>query len=115
MQLKHFTPTYLKGHYALAPLFGVLGFAMVGAATYLARITSLNPDVMWRRKTNPEPWQHQVTADGKTRRYKFWQASADFHAGQTKYGLPAFNDERPPIEKLWAEYQAEHATSAGHH
>lgn len=112
---KHFTLKYLKGHYALIPLFGSLGFAMTLAGTYLLRLSTVNPDVSWRRKTNPEPWQHQVDADGKARRYKFSQGSADYVMGQTKYGVPAHSDERPPIEKLWAEYEAEHATSAAHH
>ena len=32
-----------------------------------------NPDVSWRRYSNPEPWQHRVDDDGKAKRYKFFQ------------------------------------------
>jgi len=109
MSMKHFTPTFLKKHYALVPLFGALGFGMCLAGGYTLRLAIQNPDVSWRRYTNPEPWQHRVDDDGNTVRYKLSQGPPGCKGGETKYGVPAFPDERPPIEKLWAEYKAEHA------
>jgi len=105
----------LKDHYALIPLAGALGFGMSLSALYTARLATQNPDVSWRRYSNPEPWQHRVDEEGKTRRYKFFQGPADYKIGQTKYGVQAHPEERPPIEKWWAEYQAEHKDDAKHH
>jgi len=104
----------LKHHYALVPLAAALGFGLMLSAGYIARLALQNPDVTWRRQTNPEPWQHRVDEGGKTVRYKFFQGPADYAMGQTKYGVKAHPDERPPIEKMWAEYQAEHKEEAHH-
>ena len=32
----------------------------------------------------------------------------------TKYGVQAFPEERPPIEKMWNEYQAKHSEENDH-
>lgn len=105
----------LKHHYALIPLAGALGFAMSMTVCYTIRLAVQNPDTSWRRYTNPEPWQHRVDENGKTRRYKFFQGSAEGLVGVTKYGVDAFDGERPPIEKLWGEYQAAHKAEDHHH
>jgi len=105
----------LKHHYALAPLAAALGFGLTLSAGYITRLALQNPDVSWRRYTNPEPWQHRVDGEGKTVRYKFWQGPSDYKIGQTSYGVKAHPDERPPIEKWWAEYQAEHKKDDHHH
>lgn len=104
----------LKHHWALIPLAASLGFGLTLTAVYTARLALQSPDVSWRRKSNPEPWQHRVDGEGLTVRYKFWQAPADHKAGSTKYGVKAHPEERPPIEKLWAEYQVEHKEEAHH-
>ena len=47
----------------------------------------------------------------------FLQGPADYKVGQTKYGVNNFPEDRPPIEKWWAEYQAEQKANAApsHH
>jgi len=107
----------LKHHYALVPLAGALGFGMSLSIFYTLRLAIQNPDVSWRRYSNPEPWQHRVDDDGKAKRYKFFQGPADYKVGQTKYGVNNFPEDRPPIEKWWAEYQAEQKANAApsHH
>jgi len=115
MLSKHLNVKFLTKHYALVPLFGALGFGMVLAGGYTLRLALQNPDVSWRRKTNPEPWQHRVDQDGNTIRYKFHQGPADGKSGQTKYGVPAFPEERPPIEKMWAEHKAKVAAEEALH
>jgi len=115
---KHFNPKFLTKHYALVPLFGAVGFGMVLSGGYTIRLALQNPDVSWRRKSNPEPWQHRVDEDGNTKRYKLHQGPADAKVKQTKYGVAAFPEDRPPIEKWWAEHQAKLAAeqaAAGHH
>merc|ERR1712221_29343 len=107
MLSKHLNVKFLTKHYALVPLFGALGFGMVLAGGYTLRLALQNPDVSWRRYTNPEPWQHRVDEDGNAKRYKFYQGPADGKVKQTKYGVNNFPEDRPPIEKWWAEYQAE--------
>lgn len=104
----------LKRHYSLIPLFVALGFGMCMAAGYTIRLATCNPDVSWRRKSNPEPWQHMVDENGNSKRYKLsWFSRPG--PGKAVYGVPNFPPERPPIEKLWAEYQAEHAHDDDHH
>lgn len=117
MLSKHLSPKFLANHYALVPLFAALGFGGILSAGYTLRLAIQNPDVSWRRKTNPEPWQHRVDANGNTVRYKLSQGPEDNKAGTTRYGVPAHSAERPPIEKMWAEYQAKHAAdhAHGHH
>jgi len=116
---------------SLIPLFGAYGFGIGMAVTFTLRMATQNPDVSWRRKTNPEPWQKLVDEQGNRRRWKFFQFHPfppfpPFHpsihpsypAGfgiPTVYGIPNFPDERPPIEKMWAEYQAEHPCPAHVH
>jgi len=114
---KHFTTKFLSKHYSLVPLFGAVGFGITLSGLYTLRLAVQNPDVSWRRKANPEPWQHRVDEDGKTIRYKLHQGPESYKLGQTKYGVDAFPPERPPIEKLWAQYQAEEAAAAAtaHH
>jgi NADH dehydrogenase (ubiquinone) 1 alpha subcomplex subunit 4 len=110
---------YIRGtcqkHYSLVPLLVSLGFGVGLSAVYTIRLAVQCPDVSWRRKSNPEPWQHRVDKDGNSVRYKLWQGPADHAAGQTQYGKPAFPAERPPIEKMWAEYKAENQEVAHHH
>jgi len=83
----------------LAPLFASVGFGLGMGGLYIAKL-------VWMRLT----WSG-VDAEGKTVRNKSWQAPGDGSAkrGVTQYGKEAFPPERPPIEKLWAEYQSEHA------
>jgi NADH dehydrogenase (ubiquinone) 1 alpha subcomplex subunit 4 len=115
MSAKHFKLSFLKGHYALIPLYGAVGFGIGLSAVYTLRLAMQNPDVSWRRKSNPEPWQHRVDDEGKTVRYKLHQAPEGWKPGRTQYGKEAHTAERPPIEKLWAEYQAENAHASAHH
>jgi len=112
---RHFNKEYLKHHKSLKPLFVALGFGVGLSFFYTIRLALQNPDVSWRRTSNPEPWQHRVDGDGKTVRYKFFQAPADWRGGHTEYGVAAFPEERPPIEQLWAEYKRDHPEGAGHH
>ena len=42
-------------------------------------------------------------------RYKIWHGPDSAKRGVTQYGKEPFPPERPAIEKLWAEYQSEHA------
>jgi len=104
----------LKHHWALIPLAGALGFGLCLSAFYTARLAIQNPDVSWRRTSNPEPWQHRVDEEGNTVRYKFYQGPEGDRRGQTTYGAKAHPDERPPIEKFWAEYKAENKKEAHH-
>jgi len=99
---------------SLIPLFGAYGFGIGMAVTFTLRMATQNPDVSWRRKTNPEPWQKLVDEQGNRRRWKFFQGPVDNPMGQTVYGIPNFPDERPLIEKMWAEYQAEHQPACVH-
>ncbi|KAF9119211.1 hypothetical protein BGX30_004014 [Mortierella sp. GBA39] len=39
------------------PIYGVIGFAVGGAAWYVTRLAR-GPDVTWDRKNNPHPWLH---------------------------------------------------------
>jgi len=111
----------LRHHYSLIPLFVAGGFGMCLAAEYTIRLATRNPDVSSRRKSNPEPWQHLVDEKGNRKQYKFSSAPEGLHkfeANRPKndsYGVPNFPPERPPIEKLWAEYQVEHAQEDHHH
>jgi len=105
----------LRHHYSLIPLFAALGFGMCLAAGYTIRLATRNPDVSWRRRSNPEPWQHLVDENGNRKQYKLFSAPKDWPYGRTQYGVPNFPPERPPIEKLWAEYQVEHAQEDHHH
>jgi len=113
---RHFRFSFLKNHYALAPLYVSVGFGLGFSVIYTVRLAIQNPDVSWRRTSNPEPWQRRVDGEGKTKRYKVWQAPGDGSAkrGITQYGTEAFAPERPPIEKMWSEYQSEHAAEAHH-
>jgi len=104
----------LKHHYALIPLAGALGFGLALSVVYTIRLALQNPDVTWRRGSNPEPWQHRVDEQGNTVRYKLFQAPDGWKPGSTKYGVQAHPGQRPPIEKMWAEYQAEHKEEAHH-
>jgi len=47
----------LKHHKALIPLFIATAGGAVFAAWYVARLATKNPDVTWRRGSNPYPWQ----------------------------------------------------------
>jgi len=114
MFAKHFNRAYLAKHYALKPLFAACGFGLSLSMIYTIRLAIQNPDVSWRRKTNSEPWQHRIDDDGNRIRYKLHQAPEGWVYGSTKYGVKAFPDERPPIEKMWAEYKRENAEPAHH-
>ena len=57
----------------------------------------------------------QVDKDGNTVRYKFYQGPEGYEMGRTEYGKKAHSEERPPIEKMWAEYQAAHKDDHAHH
>lgn len=87
--------------YSLIPLFVSIGAALTGTAFSISRAALKNPDVSWRPKSNQEPWNSMVDDDGKNKRYKLFNAVDNM----TEYRVKAFPDERPPIEKMWAEYQ----------
>merc|ERR1712071_571370 len=72
----------LKRHPALMPLFAALGFGVGLSAFYTLRLATRNPDVTWRRTSNPEPWEEFRTAQ-----YKFMNtANHDY----TKSPAPKF-------------------------
>ncbi|NWI70653.1 NDUA4 oxidase, partial [Todus mexicanus] len=47
----------------LIPLFLIIGSGGIGAGLYLMRLATLNPDVSWDRKNNPEPWNKMSPSD----------------------------------------------------
>ena len=49
----------------LMPLFAALGFGVGLSAFYTLRLATRNPDVTWRRTSNPEPWEEFRTAQYK--------------------------------------------------
>ncbi|KAI8057897.1 NADH-ubiquinone reductase complex 1 MLRQ subunit [Syncephalis plumigaleata] len=51
----------------VAPIFGVLGVAVGGAAWYVTRLAR-GPEVVWDRRNNPYPWLH-VSQDTNTKMY----------------------------------------------
>jgi len=104
--MKGMTWQSLKEMYSLIPLFLSVGGAVTMSALYITRLAIKNPDVSWRLKSNQEPWNGRVDENGNTLRYKFSQGRDGGPA--TAYGVKAFPDERPPVEKMWAEYRAEH-------
>ncbi|XP_037090366.1 NADH dehydrogenase [ubiquinone] 1 alpha subcomplex subunit 4-like 2 [Pollicipes pollicipes] len=74
--------TSLKRHPALVPLFGALGFGVALATFYTIRLATRNPDVSWRRTSNPEPWEEY-----RNYQYKFMNtANHDY----TKNPAPKF-------------------------
>ncbi|NP_001165794.1 NADH dehydrogenase [ubiquinone] 1 alpha subcomplex subunit 4 [Nasonia vitripennis] len=70
MVMQGLTPSSLKKHPALIPLFVCLGVGCTGAALYTLRLATRNPDVTWNPKKNPEPWQ-----DYAEKQYKFMNPS----------------------------------------
>jgi len=82
--MKGLTVASLKKHYALIPLFVILGGGMLLSAAYLARIAIKSPEVSWKKKANPEPWQDY---DGK--RYKLLQIK-DIDYNEAKRNRPEF-------------------------
>jgi len=95
----------LKETYSLVPLFGIMGVAMTAASLYLTRLATKKPDVSWRPRSNTEPFNDMVDANGNTKGSKLYHSVQDV---RQKYGVKAFPDERPPIEKMWADYRKKH-------
>ncbi|KAG8195399.1 hypothetical protein JTE90_001411 [Oedothorax gibbosus] len=56
MVMKGLSLKDLRKHYSLIPLFVILGGGMMLSAGYLARLAFFQPEVSWRKKNNPEPW-----------------------------------------------------------
>jgi len=46
----------LRKNYALIPLLGIVGAGGVWCAYYCWRLAVKSPEVMWQRRSNPEPW-----------------------------------------------------------
>jgi len=63
----------LKKHPALIPLYGCMVLGIGGAAFYIIRLATRNPDVSWNRKGNPEPWQEY-----RNKQYKFYSPIRDY-------------------------------------
>ncbi|XP_026474351.1 cytochrome c oxidase subunit NDUFA4-like [Ctenocephalides felis] len=63
----------LKRHPALIPLYFFTGLGAFGAAFYVFRLATKNPDVTWNRKTNPEPWEAY-----RNKQYKFYSPVRDY-------------------------------------
>ncbi|XP_043271769.1 cytochrome c oxidase subunit NDUFA4 [Venturia canescens] len=57
----------LKKHPSLVPLFACFGVGALGAALYVLRLATRNPDVSWNPKKNSEPWQEY-----SNKQYKFY-------------------------------------------
>uniref|UniRef100_A0A6M2DK57 Putative cytochrome c oxidase subunit ndufa4 mori n=1 Tax=Xenopsylla cheopis TaxID=163159 RepID=A0A6M2DK57_XENCH len=70
----------LKKHPALIPLYVIVGAGAFGAAYYVFRLATRNPDVTWNRKSNPEPWEAY-----RNKQYKFYSPVRDY----TKEESPA--------------------------
>ncbi|KFM77454.1 NADH dehydrogenase [ubiquinone] 1 alpha subcomplex subunit 4, partial [Stegodyphus mimosarum] len=83
--MKGLTLASLKKHYSLIPLFVIVGGGMVLSVAYLARLAFKNPEVSWRRKTNPEPWQEYAD-----KRYKLYQVNKDTDYSKYKEQRPEF-------------------------
>ncbi|KAG5328727.1 NDUA4 oxidase, partial [Acromyrmex charruanus] len=67
MKMKGLNFTSMKQHPALLPLYFCLGLGAAGAAFYMLRLASRNPDVSWLNKKESEPWN-----DYKIKQYKFY-------------------------------------------
>jgi len=97
----------------IMPLFGAMGFVGAMLTTLGIRKMIWTPDVSWRPRSNPEPFNDKVDANGNTIGSKLYHSSERQHersknAPLTVYGVKAFPDERPPIEKMWADYRKKH-------
>ncbi|KAK2536346.1 cytochrome c oxidase subunit NDUFA4 [Columba livia] len=66
--------THAKKHPSLIPLFLIIGSGGVGAGLYLLRLATVNPDVCWDKKNNPEPWNKLSPTD----QYKFYSVNVDY-------------------------------------
>ncbi|GBL86892.1 Cytochrome c oxidase subunit NDUFA4 [Araneus ventricosus] len=83
--MKGLTFASLKKHYSLIPLFFFLGGGMVLSVGYLARLAFKNPEVGWRRKSNPEPWQEY-----SDKRYKLLHIKEEPDYAKLKEQRPEF-------------------------
>ncbi|XP_072107038.1 NADH dehydrogenase [ubiquinone] 1 alpha subcomplex subunit 4-like 2 isoform X1 [Mobula birostris] len=61
-----------RRHRGLIPLFFFIGLGMGSASLYLLRLAVRNPEVIWDRKNNPEPWNNL----SPTHQYKLKSSSA---------------------------------------
>ncbi|XP_025080552.1 cytochrome c oxidase subunit NDUFA4-like [Pomacea canaliculata] len=85
--MKGLTLSSLKGHPSLIPLFVCVGTGVAGAAYYLLRLSTRNPDVSWKRdEVNEYPWNAYKPTD----QYKFYSPKRD-------YSKEKFPEERPNI------------------
>ncbi|GFV51493.1 uncharacterized protein TNCV_2907961 [Trichonephila clavipes] len=83
--MKGLTISSLKKHYSLIPLFVILGGGMLLSAGYLARLAFKNPEVSWRKKSNPEPWQEY-----SEKRYKLFHIKEEPEYKKIKEQRPEF-------------------------
>ncbi|XP_067837897.1 cytochrome c oxidase subunit NDUFA4-like [Heptranchias perlo] len=58
----------------LVPLFFFIGLGLSSASLYLLRLAIFNPDVIWDRKNNSEPWNKL----SPTHQYKFLAVETDY-------------------------------------
>ncbi|XP_059812211.1 NADH dehydrogenase [ubiquinone] 1 alpha subcomplex subunit 4-like 2 [Mobula hypostoma] len=63
-----------RRHRGLIPLFFFIGLGMGSASLYLLRLAVRNPEVIWDRKNNPEPWNNL----SPTHQYKFMAVETDY-------------------------------------
>ncbi|PKK31797.1 NDUFA4, mitochondrial complex associated [Columba livia] len=68
------TPPHTSRAAPLIPLFLIIGSGGVGAGLYLLRLATVNPDVCWDKKNNPEPWNKLSPTD----QYKFYSVNVDY-------------------------------------
>ncbi|XP_054707306.1 cytochrome c oxidase subunit NDUFA4-like [Uloborus diversus] len=83
--MKGMTLSSLKKHYSLIPLFVMLAGGMTLSAAYLARLAFKNPEVSWRRSSNPEPWQEYAD-----KRYKLYHSKGEMNTQKIKEERPEF-------------------------
>ncbi|XP_055716711.1 cytochrome c oxidase subunit NDUFA4-like [Phlebotomus papatasi] len=85
MVMQGMSPSTLKKHPALIPLYVCTGLGMAGALFYTLRLATRNPDVSWNRSGNPEPWQEY-----SNKQYKFYSPIRDY--SKTESPAPKYTE-----------------------
>jgi len=71
------TPTDMKKHYSIIPIYIMTIAALAMAGCYVYRLGSKHPEVSWT-KANPEPWEEY-----RNRQYKFVSSGRDYTKGSS--------------------------------
>ncbi|KAF2354323.1 NADH-ubiquinone reductase complex 1 MLRQ subunit [Trinorchestia longiramus] len=78
------TPSSLKKHPALIPLYVCLGVGVAMAAFYTFRLAVKNPDVQWNKKKDPNE-------EYRNKQYKFYNQHIDWSTYQNP--APRYTDD----------------------